>query len=204
MTSPSHHQPASASSAAPATPTSDADIEQLDALSRADSPYTLRQKLARLLWMILGQRIFALTFHNMYGPRRVILCLFGASIAPHVRIRPSVRIEQPWNLTIGSNSSVGDRAIIYCLGKVTLEQNVSISQGAHLCAGTHDYRTPAMTLLKPPITIQRDAWIAADAFVGPGVTVGQGAILGARGVAMRNLEPGWIYAGNPAQKVKPR
>jgi len=172
--------------------------------ARAGSPYTARQKVARALWMLAGALLFRCTFHNWYALRAAILRLVGASIAPRVRIRPSVRVEQPWNLTVGENSSVGDRAILYCLGKVTIGRNASISQGAHICAGTHDYTSPGMPLLRTPITIDDDAWIAADAFVGPGVTVGRAAILGARAVAMKNLEPGWIYAGNPAAKIKPR
>lgn len=171
---------------------------------RGESPYSLGEKLARAVWMRIGQWVFSLTFHNWYGVRRAILRAFGAKVGSRVRVRPSVRIEQPWNLAIGANSSIGDRAIVYCLGSVTIGDDVSISQGAHLCAGTHDYRTPAMTLIKVPIVIGRDAWIAADAFVGPGVRVEAGAILGARGVAMKDLEAGWIYAGNPAVKIKRR
>jgi putative colanic acid biosynthesis acetyltransferase WcaF len=175
-----------------------------EALARAASPYTAREKAGRVAWMLLGRCLFRATFHNWYGLRSALLRAFGAQIGPSVRIRNSVLIEQPWNLTVGANSSVGDRAILYCLGKVAIGKNVSISQGAHVCAGTHDYTRADMPLLRPPITIQDDAWIAADAFVGPNITVGQGAILGARGVAMRNLEPWAIYSGNPAQKVKDR
>jgi putative colanic acid biosynthesis acetyltransferase WcaF len=113
-------------------------------------------------------------------------------------------VEIPWNLTIGADSSVGDGAILYCLGPVTIGDRVGISQHAHLCAGSHDYTKPGMPLLRPPITIESDAWIAADAFVGPAVRVGEGAILGARGCAMQDLEPWSIYSGNPAKLVKPR
>jgi putative colanic acid biosynthesis acetyltransferase WcaF len=171
---------------------------------RAESPYSSREKVARVLWMLGGSLLFRCTFHNWYGLRASLLRLFGASIGPRARVRASVTVEQPWNLSIGENSSVGDRAILYCLGKVTIGRNVSVSQGAHLCAGTHDYRKPDMPLIRPPIAIEDDAWIAADAFVGPGVVVGRGAILGARGVAMKSLEGGWVYAGNPAVKVRPR
>jgi putative colanic acid biosynthesis acetyltransferase WcaF len=79
-----------------------------------------------------------------------------------------------------------------------------VSQGAHLCAGTHDYAKRSMPLVRPPIHVGDDAWICTDAFVGPKVTVGAGAILGARAVAMRSLEPWTIYAGNPAVAVRPR
>lgn len=172
--------------------------------TRSVSPYTTREKIGRVLWNYLGQPLFHFTFHNWYGLRNGLLRMFGATIGNPVRIRPSVIIEQPWNLTIGDNSSIGDRAIVYCLGKVTIGEHVSVSQGAHLCAGTHDYRKPDMPLIRPPITIERYAWIAADGFVGPAVTVREGAVLGARAVAMKDLEPWSIYSGNPAVKVKAR
>ncbi|CAK9070509.1 Putative colanic acid biosynthesis acetyltransferase WcaF, partial [Durusdinium trenchii] len=103
-----------------------------------------------------------------------------------------------------AESSAGDHAILYCLGPVTIGKRVMISQNAHICAGSHDYSLRAMPLLRPPIIIEDDVWIAADAFVGPAVRVGEGAILGARGCAMTDLEPWTIYAGNPVQKVKER
>lgn len=175
-----------------------------DPNNRGKSPYTLKAKVARVLWGVVQITLFRGSFHNWYGLRRRLLTLFGASIHPSVRIRRTVHVEIPWNLTIGEDSSVGDRAILYCLGPVTLGKGVAISQGAHLCAGSHDYTLKSMPLLRPPIIIEDEAWIAADAFVGPAVRVGEGAILSSRGCAMKDLEPWSIYAGNPAKLVKPR
>jgi putative colanic acid biosynthesis acetyltransferase WcaF len=180
------------------------DIDAMALAERSQSPYTTKEKVLRVLWNSIGQRVFSITFHNWYGLRNSLLRMFGAKIGSPVRIRPSVIIEQPWNLSIGDNSSVGDRAIVYCLGKVTIGNHVSISQGAHICAGTHDYRLPDLPLLRPPIVIEDNAWIAADAFVGPNVKVGEGVLLGARACAMKDLDPWTIYAGNPATKVKER
>jgi putative colanic acid biosynthesis acetyltransferase WcaF len=180
------------------------DNEHDAIMDRGKSPYTLKERILRVLWNYLGQVLFRFTFHNWYGVRNGLLRAFGARIESPVRLRPSVLIEQPWNLSIGANSSIGDRAIVYCLGKVTIGRHVSISQGAHLCAGTHDFRQPDMPLLRPPIAVHDSAWVAAEAFVGPNVVVGEGAILGARGCAMKNLEPWTVYAGNPAVKLKDR
>ncbi len=188
-------------------PGDDSRDEALEAAlmyDRARSPYTTKEKIGRVLWNYCGQILFRFTFHNWYGIRNALLRAFGAKVGSPVRIRASVLIEQPWNLTIGDNSSIGDRAIVYCLGKVTIGKHVSVSQGAHLCAGTHDYRQADMPLLRPPIVIEDMAWVAADAFVGPGVTVGEGAVLGARAAAMKSLEAWAIYSGNPAQKVRER
>ncbi len=105
---------------------------------------------------------------------------------------------------MGANSCLGDGVIVYCLGKISIGDRVSISQYAHLCAGTNDYSKDEMPLVRPPITISDDVWLAADSFVGPNVTVGEGAILGARGVAIRDLDAQTVYAGNPAIIIKKR
>lgn len=173
-------------------------------LARAVSPYTLRERILRVLWNYLGQLAFSLTFHNWYRLRAAMLRIFGAKIGHPVRLRPTVKIEQPWNLTIGDNSSVGDHGILYCLGKVTIGNNVSLSQYAHLCAGSHDYRYANLPLTRPPIIVEDDVWIAADAFVGPGVTVRRGTIVGARATVLKSTNPWTIYLGNPAQPVKQR
>ncbi len=172
--------------------------------ARRRSPYSTREKIGRMLWAVVQGTLFRLSFHNWYGVRRALLGLFGARLDPTANVRRTVRIECPWNLEIGAGSSVGDGATLYCLGPVRIGRNVTVSQGAHLCAGSHDSRDPAMPLLRPPIEIGDEAWIAADAFVGPKVKVGAGAILAARGVAFRDLAPWTIHAGNPAVPVKAR
>ncbi|MSR18276.1 MAG: hypothetical protein EXS00_03750 [Phycisphaerales bacterium] len=172
--------------------------------ARGVSPYPFREKMARVLWACVQGTAFRFSLHNFYGWRRMLLRSFGARIADTVRIRRSVKVECPWNLAVGSDSAIGDNAILYCLGPITIGHRVTLSQGAHLCAGTHDYNDPGMQLLREPIEVGNDVWICADAFVGPSVHVGEGAILGARGVAMRDLEPWTIYFGNPAQRAKPR
>ena len=129
---------------------------------------------------------------------------YGATIEETCIVRRTLKVECPWNLTVGENSCLGDGVILYCLGKVTIGDRVSISQHAHLCAGTHDYTKDDMPLLRHPISIGDDVWLATDSFVGPNVTVGEKAILGARAVAMRDLDPNTIYSGNPAVIIKKR
>jgi putative colanic acid biosynthesis acetyltransferase WcaF len=116
-----------------------------------------------------------------------------------VQIHPTVHITVPWNVAIGDYSSVGDRAILYALGPITIAERVTISQGAHICAGTHDYRDSAMPLMKPPIDIEKEVWICADVFIGPGVRVGARAIVGARCVALSDVEANVVVIGNPAR-----
>ena len=103
----------------------------------------------------------------------------------------------PWKLCIGDQAAVGGHAILYALGEIQIGARATVSQHAHLCAGSHDIRDPARPLMTPPICICEDAWICADAFVGPGVRIGKGAILGARAVAMKDLPEGKVGVGNP-------
>jgi glycosyltransferase involved in cell wall biosynthesis len=133
--------------------------------SRELSPWTLAEKIKRVLWMVTWRLLFRPSFHNWYNWRAMLLRMFGARIGHDVRIRPTATVEIPWNLEIGDNSVVGDFAILYSLGKIRIGRLVTISQYAHLCAGTHDYRQRHFPLLRPPITIEDEAWIAADAFV---------------------------------------
>lgn len=168
------------------------------------SPYSTREKVWRLLWAITQATLFRFSFHTWNGWRIFLLQSYGAEIDSSCVIRRTVRVECPWNLRMGANSCLGDGVYVYCLGKVTIGDRVSISQHAHLCAGSHDYSKEDMPLLRLPITIENDVWLAADTFVGPDVTVGEGAILGARAVAMKNLDPQTVYAGNPATIIKKR
>ncbi len=168
------------------------------------SPWTLKQNIGRALWMISSAVLFRLSFHNWYAWRRLLLRLFGARIGRGVRIRPSVKIEIPWNLTIDDQAVVGDHAILYCLGQIHIGHRVVISQYAHLCAGTHDFDDPTFPLVKPPITIGDNCWIAADVFVGPGVIVGANTVVGARSSVFKTLPENVIAAGSPAKVLKER
>ena len=175
-----------------------------DGGARHISPYSAREKVGRLAWAAVQGSLFRLSFPTWYGWRRWLLACFGAKLAADVRIRRTARFECPWNLSMGAGSSIGERAEIYCLGPVTIGARVTISQNAHLCAGSHDHSRADMPLLRPPIAVHDDAWVAADAFVGPRVTVGAGAILGARACAFKDIEPWTICGGNPARAIGER
>lgn len=167
-------------------------------------PWSRKHRLARALWMLVGRPLFRVTFHNWHAPRVAILRAFGARIGPHTQIRPTVRIEIPWHLTIDGEACIGDRAIIYNLGTIRIGRGSLISQYAHLCAGTHDYTQRAFPLIRSPITIGTDVWVGADAFIGPGVTVGDRAVIGARASLYKDAQADKVYVGNPARAIKDR
>lgn len=171
------------------------------ATNRSMRKWSRSEQVGRVLWT-LASPLFRFSPRLLWGWRRLLLRLFGARIGRDVHIYPSVRIEIPWNLSIGDQSAVGDRVILYALGAITLDERVTVSQGAHLCAGTHDLDDPARPLLKPPIHIGADAWVCADAFIGPGVKVGPGSVVGARAVAMKDVEAQTVVVGNPARTIR--
>lgn len=173
------------------------------AANRRARKYSWLEIFRRVLWGI-ARCAFRFSPRPCFGWRRFVLRCFGAKIGAHVHTYPSTWVYFPWNLTVGDWSAIGEHAFVYNLGPITLGEKVTVSHRAQLCAGTHDYRRLDLPLLKPPIVIQDQAWICADAFIGPGVTVGEGAIVGARAVAMKNVESWTIVAGNPAQPVKKR
>ena len=171
--------------------------------NRSATKYTLGEQILRILWWP-GALLFRCIPRQMYSLRSSLLRLYGARVGRGVHIYNTAIITFPWNLHIGEYSAVGDEVRIYNLGVITIGKNVTVSQGAHLCAGTHDHTQPSFPLLKPSIHIHDGAWIAADAFVGPGVTVGELAIVGARACVFKNVSPATIVGGNPAKKIGQR
>lgn len=170
------------------------------ARNRAQSKWSRQELALRVLWG-LTEPLFRFSPRPFWGWRRVLLRLFGAKIGCAVHVYPSVRITTPWNLEIRADAAVGDHAILYALGPMRIGARATISQGAHLCAGTHDISDPTRPLLKPPITIGDDVWVCADAFIGPGIVIGDGAIVGARAVAMKDVPAYAVMAGNPARQI---
>jgi len=179
-------------------------MAQSSAEQRHLSPWSTRDKIKRLIWAMVQCTVFRCSPQPAYAWRAWLLRRFGASLGRHVKVRASARIEIPWNLTVGDHSALGDQAILYCLGPVTIGRYVTISQYAHLCAGTHDYRQEAMPLLRPPITIGDHVWVATDVFVGAGVTIGDRAIIGARASVFKDVQPGVVCGGNRARVLRVR
>ncbi len=166
--------------------------------NRRSHSWSLPEKLGRVAWRFCHP-LFRFSPRIFWGWRVWLLRCFGARIGRGVHIYPSVRITIPWHLSIGDQVAIGDHAILYALGRITIAERATISQYAHLCAGSHDWRDPARPLQRLPIHVGADAWICADSFVGPGVRIGEGAVVGARAVAMRDVPDRHIAVGNPAK-----
>src|SRR5690606_896886 len=111
------------------------------------------------------------------------------------------RVMFPWNIEIADDVIIGWDARLYSLTTIRIADNVLVSQGAHLCAGSHDHRRANYPPVLKPVVVESGAWLAAECFVGPGVTVGAGAVVAARAVVARDVPAGAVVAGNPARQV---
>lgn len=158
----------------------------------------------QLLWFFLGSPLLATRFIPMSGFKVFLLRAFGAQIGKGVRVKTGLRVKFPWRLMVGDYAWLGEDVWIDNLAEVIIGVHACISQGVYLCTGNHDWNHPDFKLIVAPIHIEESCWIAAKSVIGPGVTVGKGAVLVLGGVAGKSLEPMTVYAGNPAKPIKQR
>jgi len=156
------------------------------------------------LWWLVQSTLFAMSPQFMYGWRRWLLKLFGAKIGEHVLIRSSVKVTYPWKLEIGDYTWVGDDTVLYNLGMIKIGSHVAIAHRVYLCTGNHDYTKSTFDIFADDIHIEDQAWLPNDVFVAPGVTIGRGALIGARSSVFADMPEGMICVGCPAKPVKPR
>ncbi len=156
------------------------------------------------LWWLIQSTFFAMSPQFMYGWRRFLLRCFGAEIGKGVIIRPTAKITYPWKLTIGDFSWIGDYVELYTLGEIEVGTNVVISQKCYLCAASHDYQSPSFDIYAKKIIIEDEAWLATDVFIAQGITIGKGAVIGARSTVLSDMPEGMVCVGYPAKAIKPR
>jgi putative colanic acid biosynthesis acetyltransferase WcaF len=166
--------------------------------------FPLRNRLGRLGWAIASTLLFRFSPAPLHGWRAFLLRCFGAKVGQGVHVYPGVKIWAPWNLDLADQCGIASGAILYSQGKISIGRRAVISQGAHLVAGTHDYSQAGFPLITKPITVGAQAWIAAEAFIHPGITIGEGCIIGARSVVTKNMPDWMVCTGHPCLPVKAR
>ncbi|WP_341712800.1 putative colanic acid biosynthesis acetyltransferase [Erythrobacter sp.] len=180
-------------------------LDARQARSRTGGPsFPLGNRLIRVLWQASWLILARWTPPPLHRWRGLLLRLFGARLGRGCRVHASVRIWLPSQLELGDDVLIGPEVVLYNQGHIAIGSDSVISQRAHLCASTHDIEDPDFQLLLRPIALGRRCWVAAEAFVGPGVTMGDGAVLGARGALFTDADSWTVYRGNPATEFKPR
>ena len=170
------------------------------------TPYSSRAIAGRILWSIVESTLFRWSPRPFHSYRAHLLRLFGADIPEPAKvvIFPTASVVFPSNLSLEPRSMIGPGVRVYNLARITVRRGANVSQNCHLCAGTHDYKLWAMPLIAKPITLGENCWLGADVFVGPGVSVGELSVVGARSVVVKDVPPGSVCAGNPCRVLKAR
>ena len=180
-----------------------ADFQDLT-IFRVPPGFRGRSGVVVLLWQLVQASLFCLSPQPLYAWRRALLRLFGAKIGKGVIVRPTVRITYPWKVAIGDFSWIGDHVELYSLDRITIGSNSVVSQRSYLCTASHDIRDVAFPYVTGPIVICDQAWVAADVFVAPGVTVGRGAVVGMRSTVLNDVPASMIAVGAPAEVRRER
>jgi putative colanic acid biosynthesis acetyltransferase WcaF len=170
------------------------------------SPYSLGDIIGRTCWAIVQATLFRWSPRPWHGFRARLLRLFGSNISEpgNVVIFPTVSVVFPSKLTLAPRSMIGPKVNVYNLATISLKRGANVSQNCHLCSGTHDYTKWSMPLVARPIEIGENAWLGADVFVGPGISIGDLCVVGARSVVVKDLPARTVCAGNPCKEIKDR
>lgn len=167
--------------------------------SDAHSPWSMGMRIKMLFWELCWTLLCSWTPKPLNLWRIFWLKLFGAQVYGHPFVHQRARIKIPWNLTLHNRACLSDRTNAYTLGKIVLHAHATAAQEAYLCTGTHDFYAPAKNLITAPIILEAHAFVGARAFIMPGVTIGERAIVGACSVVTRSVPPHSVVAGNPAR-----
>lgn len=151
---------------------------------------SLINKAMRFLWHIVYLLVFRPTPIFLHPWRIFILRQFGAKIDHGAHVYPNVKIWAPWNLVMGKDSCLAGDVDCYNVALVTLGEGATVSQYSYLCTASRDYRDPSLPLIVAPITLGPKVWVAADVFIGPGVTIGKGSVVSARASIFKNVAAG--------------
>ncbi len=190
----------------PARHTADPDDSRVR-LDRFDGSKGLdrgRSRLVESVWYLCKRAFFLSALPWPKGFKRFLLRLFGAKVGIGVVIKPRVNIHFPWKLALGDHCWIGEECFILNFEPVTIGAHACLSQRAMLCGGNHDFRARDFAYRNGPITVERGAWVGAQAFVAPGVTIHEYAVATAGSVVLTDLPPNQVCAGNPCRPARPR
>ena len=165
-------------------------------------------KMKRVVWNVAAALLFRPFMTPVFRKWRLLLLrLFGAQVEWDANVYASVKIWAPWRLRMGHRACLGPEVICYNQDWVVLEDDAIVSQYSYLCTAGHDTshaNTADEGLITAPIVLRKGAWIGSRAFVGMGVEIGEGAVVGATASVYKSVEPWTVVGGNPAKVLKKR
>lgn len=173
-------------------------------MSRAKSPFSLKNRITRVFWSLIENSLFRYSPRICFRWRAFLLRSFGAKIGSGTHIYPKVKTWAPWNIIIGDDTGIADGVTLYSQNLITIGSRCVLSQNSYICTGTHDYSLPTYPLITKPIIINDDSWVAAGVFIHPGIVIGAGVIIGAHSVVTKSLDNWAVYAGNPCKEIRKR
>lgn len=138
--------------------------------------------------------------------RKLLYRMLGMKIGSHSRIMMKVIVTHPWKIRIGENTTINEYCYLDGRGGVTIGDNCTIALRSMLVTGTHDHRAKGFDYLVEPIKIGNGVWVAANAMVLNGCTLGDYSLVSAGAVVMPRMEceSNCMYGGVPAKKIKER
>ena len=174
-------------------------------LSKYENKFSKKNQIKRLFWSIVWF-IFAKPLPRSTGNQWKIflLKLFGAKISKNATVYSSVKIYAPWNLEMHDYSCLAPEVDCYNVDKIIIGAHSTVSQKSFLCSASHDISKSSIPLITAPIVIKDQVWVGASVFIGMGVLIEQGAVVGATSSVYKNVESWTVVGGNPVKFIKKR
>ena len=178
--------------------------QELD-LSTYQRASTRKEQVLRLMWTIVWA-VFARPIpRSLFNSWKLFLLrIFGAKVKNTSVVYSRAKIYQPWNLEMGEYACIASDVDCYNADKIIIGDHATVSQKASLYTASHDISTASHVWFSKPIVIEAKAWVAAESFVMAGVTIGEGAVVGARAAVFKDVDPWSVVGGNPAKFIKKR
>ena len=180
-------------------------MSEVNYMADFPNPFSLKIKIKKKIWFVVWAICVSwLPKAGFNGWIRFIYRSFGAQIPSSSGIHPTANIYMPWNLRMGPFSTIGSNVNMLNAAPVIMGQNCVISERAYICCASHNIYSNAHEQTNAPVIMGDRSWVCAEAFVGMGVTIGEGAVVGARAAVFKDVEPWTVVGGNPAKFIKKR
>jgi putative colanic acid biosynthesis acetyltransferase WcaF len=101
-------------------------------------------------------------------------------------------------------SCLGPEVDCYNVNKIIIGAHSTVSQKSYLCTASHDITKSNNPLITAPIIIKDQVWIGASVFLGMGITINTGVVIGETASVYKYVQAWTIVGGNPAVFIKKR